>query len=59
MPIIIEVFNRGWHLYESELYRAITANRVTQLVEPLRKYTEHQPLKLREIALTTLDRLGD
>ena len=59
VPIIIEVFNRGWHLYEPELYRAITANRVTQLVEPLRKYTEHQPLKLREMALTTLDRLGD
>lgn len=58
-PTVAEVFRRGWHLYDENLFKAIIVTRATDCVPQLRKYLQGEHVDLRRRAALTLAFLGD
>jgi len=58
-PTVAEVFRRGWHLYDENLFKAIIVTRATDCVAQLRKYLRGEHIDLRRRAALTLAFLGD
>ena len=58
-PIVEEVFHRGWHLYDGDLFRAIIATHALGCREQLRTYVEGHHIDLRRWSAIALAHLGD
>lgn len=58
-PIVEEVFHRGWHLYDGDLFRAIIATHAVGCREQLRTYLEGHHIDLRRWSAIALAHLGD
>ena len=58
-PLVEEVFHRGWHLYDGDLFRAIIATHAVGCREQLRTYVEGHHIDLRRWSAITLAHLGD
>ena len=52
--IIVEVFNRGWHLFDQMLFDAIVANQVVELIDPLCGLLCEQHKEIRRRVSNTL-----